>query len=87
MHLDRKGTQIIIDLDKEEDAVGLFAVLSNQHQIDPAVLAHGQEIYKWFYSSVAKLAANYGAEQSVVTQSAETIRYAKPTFKPRRTKR
>lgn len=77
MELNRKGSQIIIDLDKEEDAMGLFAVLSNQHQVSPEVLAHGQQIYQWLYLSVHKLAQNYGVEKDTKTMSAETL-----TFKP-----
>ena len=83
MHLDRKGTQIIIDLDKEEDAVGLFAVLSNQQQVTPDALSRGKQIWEWFYASVYKLANNYRPESAVGSQSVETLSY-QPTLKRRK---
>lgn len=83
MELKRIGTQLIIDLDKEEDAVGLFAVLSNQRQVAPDVLAHGTKIWEWFYSNVYKLASRYTPESSIATQSAEVLSY-QPSFKRRK---
>jgi hypothetical protein len=73
MHVDRKGTQLVIDLDKKEDALGLFAVLtSNQTSVTPEIWAQGQWLYGWLYSAVQKLAANFPQESSIKTQSAET---------------
>ncbi len=74
MEMNRKGSQIILELDKEESAVGLFAVLSGRHDlVTPEVLKYGQEVYAWFFGSVQRLATNYTKESSVNTMSHETL--------------
>ena len=74
MHVDRKGTQITIDLDKPEDAIGLFAVLNgNQSSVTPEIWAHGQWLYGWLYAAVGKLASNFTQESSIKTQSSEAL--------------
>lgn len=76
MDLVRKGSQIIIDLDKEQDALGLYAVMSGQPQtVSPEVFAHGQQLYQWLFTSVHKLAQNHGIEKSPITMSAETMAF------------
>ena len=63
MDIQRKGSEIIINLDKEEDAVGLYAVLSSQGQgVAKETLEKGQFIYSWFYTEVQRLAQYFNAE-------------------------
>lgn len=71
--VDRKGSRITVDLDKEEDALGLYAVMTNNPgSVSKEVFEKGQWLYSWFFGSVHKLAAAHGVESSVVTMSAET---------------
>jgi hypothetical protein len=63
MDIQRKGSEIIIDLDKEEDAIGLYAVLSGQSQgIAKEVIEKGQLIYAWLYGEVQRLAQFFPTE-------------------------
>lgn len=74
MDVERKGTKIIIDLDKEEDAAGLWAVLAQQPtRVTPEAFTQGQFIYNWLYAAVLKLASNYQQESTIRSQSAETM--------------
>ncbi len=74
MEMNRKGSQIVLELDKEESAMGLFAVLSGrQDLVTPEVFKHGQEIYTWFFGSVQRLATNYSKEKSVSTMTGEVL--------------
>lgn len=72
MEVNRVGTKITIDLNKEEDARGLYAVLT-QSQVSPEVYANGDWLYKWFFNAVQKLALNYPHESSIQSQSMETM--------------
>lgn len=63
MLVQRKSSELTIDLDKKEDALGLYAVLSgNPGSVPPELLKKGQEIYNWFFESVQKLAINFEEE-------------------------
>lgn len=85
MEVNRRGSQIIMTLDKEEDAVGLYAVLANQPgSVTPEVLEHGRWLYAWFFKSVNLLAANHGVESSTNTMSGETMSAPKPVPKKSR---
>lgn len=86
MEVNRQGSKIVMILDKEEDAVGLFAVLANQQaSVTPEVFEHGKWLYSWFFKSVNLLAANYGAESSASTMSGETM--SGPKFVPKKSKK
>lgn len=73
MEVKRVGSTITLDLNTEEDAVGLFAVLTSRtNAVSPQTLEKGHWLYGWLYGAVQKLAQNYGAESKLVTQSEET---------------
>jgi hypothetical protein len=59
MDILRRGGKLEIDLN-EDDARGLFAILSGQHQtVSADQLQKGQVLYTWFFQNVQELAANY----------------------------
>ena len=63
MDLYRKGSEITVDLDKQEDVMGLWAVMTNnQASVPPEVFQKGQQIYAWFYEQVLQLASNHPVE-------------------------
>lgn len=73
MDLNRLGSQITIDLDKPEDAAGLFAFMTNAPAtVPPEVFAKGQQIYAWFFENLQTLATNF---------ERETVRTAAPKAK------
>lgn len=85
MHLNRKGKEIVIALDSEEEAIGLHAFLSGTvHTVSPEIASKGQFIYNWFFSAIQKLAQSYKTEKTTATQSAETTQLARETLSSKR---
>ncbi len=63
MLVKRLSSELTIDLDREQDAKGLYAFLtSNPSSVSPEDFAMGERIYKWFFESVQKLTENYNKE-------------------------
>ncbi len=59
MDIMRKGGKLELELN-EDDARGLFAVLTGQPQAaTPDQLQRGQTIYAWFFQNVQELATNF----------------------------
>lgn len=86
MHVNRKGNEVMIAFDTEEEAQGLYAYLTGTiHTVPEATAAKGQWLYNWFFTAVQKLAINFHVEKDVKTQSNETERAtATPTTSPAR---
>lgn len=63
MDLNRLGSQITLDLDKQEDAAGLYAYITNTPAaVSPEAFAKGQQIYAWFYENLHTLVTNFERE-------------------------
>lgn len=79
MDVNRKGNQLTISFDTEEEAIGLNAYLSGTvHEVSPEIASKGQWIYNWFFTAVNKLATNFKIEKSVSTMSHETMQALPP---------
>ncbi len=65
MEMTRKNGDITICLDTPEEAVGLFAVLTNQPGlVTPEQFQKGQFIYQNFFHNIEVLATNWAAEHA-----------------------
>ena len=72
MEVNRKGNQINIVLDSEDEAVGIYMFLAGRvHEIPVDAASKGQWLYGWLFNSIEKLATNFGKERSVSTMSGE----------------
>ena len=69
MDMYRVGSEITVDLEKKEDAIGLYAVMTGkQNEVPPEVWERGQRIYSWLFQNVEKLAVNYETETNPPTR-------------------
>ena len=65
MEMQRRNGDITICLDNEDEARGLFAVLTNQPAlVTQEQFAKGQFIYQHFFHNVEVLAHNWEAEHA-----------------------
>ena len=63
MHSAHNGRDIVIGIDSDGEAKALYGVLSgNTAGLSPEQIAFGQNLYKFFFESVQKLAVNYEEE-------------------------
>lgn len=86
MDVQRKGNTITIVFD-EQEAVGLYAILTQNHQgVAPMLLEKGNFMYAWFFSQVQKLATSFETEKTVYTQSPETMQLPASLQTPTNTK-
>lgn len=65
MEVTRKNGDIQVSLDSKDEAVGLFAVLTNQQGlVTPEQFQKGQLLYQHFFHNVEVLATYWEAEQA-----------------------
>lgn len=79
MHVNRKGNEVTVAFDTEDEAKGLYAYLTGTvHEVPQAMAEKGQWLYSWFFAAIQKLAFNFDIEKNIKTQSPET-QQATPT--------